>query len=73
MFVVGGEAPIRAAMQATDKIPIIMTLAPDPVGSGFITSLARPGGNVTGMSALAPASGQLARCSSGCLPLRSGE
>jgi ABC transporter substrate binding protein len=41
MFVVGGEASIRAAMQATDKIPIIMTLAPDPVGSGFITSLAR--------------------------------
>jgi putative ABC transport system substrate-binding protein len=54
MFVVGGEASIRAAMQATDKIPIIMALAPDPVGSGFITSLARPGGNVTGMSALAP-------------------
>jgi putative ABC transport system substrate-binding protein len=41
-------------MQATDKIPIIMTLAPDPVGSGFVASLARPGGNVTGMSALAP-------------------
>src|SRR5262245_51015095 len=54
MFVVGGEASIRAAMQATDKIPIIMALAPDPVGSGFITSLARPGGNVTGLSALAP-------------------
>jgi putative ABC transport system substrate-binding protein len=53
MFVVGGEASIRAAMQATDKIPIIMALAPDPVGSGFINSLARPGGNVTGMSALA--------------------
>jgi ABC transporter substrate binding protein len=53
MFVVGGEASIRAAMQVTDKIPIVMTLAPDPVGSGFITSLARPGGNVTGMSALA--------------------
>jgi len=54
MFVVGGEAPIRAAMQATDTIPIVMTLAPDPVGSGFVNSLARPGGNVTGMSALAP-------------------
>jgi putative ABC transport system substrate-binding protein len=53
MFVVGGEASIRAAMQATDKIPVIMALAPDPVGSGFITSLARPGGNVTGLSALA--------------------
>jgi putative ABC transport system substrate-binding protein len=54
MFVVGGEASIRAAMQATDHIPIIMTLAPDPVGSGFVASLARPGGNVTGVSALAP-------------------
>src|SRR5262249_53405754 len=37
-----------------DRIPIIMALAPDPVGSGFVTSLARPGGNVTGISALAP-------------------
>jgi putative ABC transport system substrate-binding protein len=54
MFVVGGEATIRAAMQASDKIPIVMTLAPDPVASGFVSSLARPGGNVTGMSALAP-------------------
>ena len=54
MFVVGGNASIRAAMQATDTIPIVMTLAPDPVGSGFVKSLARPGGNVTGMSALAP-------------------
>ena len=53
MLVVGGEASIRAAMQATDKIPIIMALAPDPVGSGFVISLARPGGNVTGMSAFA--------------------
>ena len=41
-------------MQATDTIPIVMTLAPDPVGSGFVNNLARPGGNVTGMSALAP-------------------
>src|SRR5262249_873521 len=34
-------------------IPIVMALAPDPVGSGLITSLSRPGGNVTGLSALA--------------------
>jgi putative ABC transport system substrate-binding protein len=54
MFVVGGEATIRAAMLASDKIPIVMTLAPDPVASGFVSSLAHPGGNVTGMSALAP-------------------
>jgi ABC-type uncharacterized transport system substrate-binding protein len=54
IFVVGGDAPIRAAMQASDKISVVMTLGGDPVGSGFVTSLARPGGNVTGMSALAP-------------------
>jgi putative ABC transport system substrate-binding protein len=49
----GGEAPIRAAMQATDKIPIVMTVSADPIISGIVASLARPGGNVTGMSALA--------------------
>jgi putative tryptophan/tyrosine transport system substrate-binding protein len=49
----GGEAPIRAAMQVTDKIPIVMTISADPIGSGIVSSLARPGGNVTGMSALA--------------------
>jgi putative tryptophan/tyrosine transport system substrate-binding protein len=54
MFVVGGDAPIRAAMQASDKIPIVMTLAADPIGSGFVASLAHPGSNVTGMSAVAP-------------------
>jgi putative tryptophan/tyrosine transport system substrate-binding protein len=53
MFVAGGDAPILAAMQASDTIPIVMTLAADPIRSGFIQSLARPGGNVTGMSALA--------------------
>ena len=53
MFVVGGDAPILAAMRASDTIPIVMTLAADPIRSGFIQSLARPGGNVTGMSALA--------------------
>jgi putative tryptophan/tyrosine transport system substrate-binding protein len=49
-----GEAPIRAAMQATDKIPIVMTISADPIGSGLVASLNRPGGNVTGMSNLAP-------------------
>jgi putative tryptophan/tyrosine transport system substrate-binding protein len=53
ILVAGGEASIRAAKQATDKIPIVMTLAADPVGSGLVPSLAHPGGNVTGMSALA--------------------
>jgi len=53
MFVVGGDAPIIAAMRASDTIPIAMTLAADPIRSGFIESLAHPEGNVTGMSALA--------------------
>jgi putative tryptophan/tyrosine transport system substrate-binding protein len=48
-----GDAGIRAAKAATDKIPIVMEIAADPVGSGFVASLARPGGNITGMSALA--------------------
>jgi putative ABC transport system substrate-binding protein len=53
IIVAGGEAPIRAARQATDRIPIVMAISADPVGSGLVASLARPGGNVTGMSALA--------------------
>jgi putative ABC transport system substrate-binding protein len=53
MIVAGGEAAIRAAKRATSQIPIVMTLAADPVGSGLVPSLAHPGGNLTGMSALA--------------------
>jgi ABC-type uncharacterized transport system substrate-binding protein len=53
MIVAGGEAAIRAAKRATSQIPIVMTLAADPIGSGLVPSLAHPGGNLTGMSALA--------------------
>src|SRR5262245_3972345 len=45
---------IRAARDATAAIPIVMAADPDPVRSGFVASLARPGGNVTGLSTLAP-------------------
>jgi putative tryptophan/tyrosine transport system substrate-binding protein len=47
-----GASAIRAAQQATRTIPIVMLGTTDPVGSGFVASLARPGGNITGVSTL---------------------
>jgi putative tryptophan/tyrosine transport system substrate-binding protein len=54
MIVTGAPPPTRAAREATHTIPIVMAFSDDPVGSGFVTSLARPGGNITGLSSLAP-------------------
>jgi putative ABC transport system substrate-binding protein len=49
-----GAPAARAAKEATVTIPIVMMQVGDPVGSGFVASLARPGGNITGLSTLAP-------------------
>jgi len=54
VIVTGGSAVTRAAKEATITIPIVMAQDSDPVGSGFIASLSRPGGNITGLSILAP-------------------
>ena len=54
VIVTAGPAPTRSAKQATATIPIVMAFDDDPVGSGFAASLARPGGNITGLATLAP-------------------
>ena len=54
VIVVVGSTAARAARQATSTIPIVMIAIGDPVRAGFAMSLARPGGNMTGNSALAP-------------------
>ena len=54
VIVTGGPQATYPAKQATSTIPIVMALDPDPVGNGFVVSLARSGGNITGLSSLAP-------------------
>jgi putative ABC transport system substrate-binding protein len=54
VIVTGGGTATRAAKDATATIPIVMTQDPDPVGSALVASLARPGGNVTGLSSFGP-------------------
>jgi len=53
-IVTGGTGSTRSANEATNSIPIVMTQDPDPVGNGFVVNLARPGGNITGLSTLSP-------------------
>jgi putative ABC transport system substrate-binding protein len=52
VLVLGPLPAIRAAMQATKTIPIVMVTTQDPVAAGFVDSLARPGGNITGLTTL---------------------
>jgi putative tryptophan/tyrosine transport system substrate-binding protein len=54
VIVTAGPPPTRAAKEATATIPIVMAFDTNPVGNGFVASLARPGGNITGLSALFP-------------------
>lgn len=54
VIVTAGPASTRPAKEATATIPIVMGFDNDPVGSGFVSSLARPGGNITGLSILTP-------------------
>jgi putative tryptophan/tyrosine transport system substrate-binding protein len=54
VLVVDGTTAIRRAQHATTTIPIVMAVSGDPVGEGLVASLARPGGNITGLSSRAP-------------------
>ena len=56
MVTAGGTAAVRAAKQATTTLPIVFVGVGDPVQEGLVASLARPGGNVTGLSLVAPES-----------------
>jgi putative tryptophan/tyrosine transport system substrate-binding protein len=58
VFVAAGSPTVLAARQATRTIPIVMPLTSDPVGDGLVASLAHPGGNITGLSVMAPELGQ---------------
>ena len=52
VIVTSGATDTRAAKEATTTIPVVFLQDPDPIGNGLVTSLARPGGNITGLSSL---------------------
>jgi putative tryptophan/tyrosine transport system substrate-binding protein len=54
VIVTGGPAVNRSAKESTVTIPIVLSFDNDPVGNGFVASLARPGGNITALSTFAP-------------------
>jgi len=54
VIVAASPAATKAAKQATSTIPIVFTVSGDPVADGFVASLARPGGNITGLATIGP-------------------
>src|ERR687890_224230 len=54
VILTSGPTATAVAKRATSTIPIVMTFDDDPVGSGFVASLAQPGGNISGLSTLSP-------------------
>jgi putative ABC transport system substrate-binding protein len=54
MIIVTGSPSTRAAQQATRTVPLVMTVVGDPIEAGFVASLARPGGNITGLTQVSP-------------------
>jgi ABC transporter substrate binding protein len=54
IIVAGDSGAIGPARQATKTLPIVMTVSGDPVGAGFVASLGRPGGNITGLTNVSP-------------------
>ena len=54
VIMTAGTSPTRAAKATAGNLPIVMTFVSDPVGSGFIDGLARPGGHITGLTNLGP-------------------
>ena len=56
VIVVAATVATQAAQQATKRIPIVMVNVSEPIERGFIASLARPGGNITGLTNIAPSS-----------------
>jgi putative ABC transport system substrate-binding protein len=54
IIVAAGTGPVLAAKQASSRVPVVFPIAIDPVAAGLVASLARPGGNITGLSVLSP-------------------
>jgi putative ABC transport system substrate-binding protein len=54
VIVAGGSTSIKAAKDATSTVPIVMSGVNDPIALGFVANLSHPGGNITGVSNLAP-------------------